>query len=418
LFWSELTTWQFQSGPDYGNYVDGVTFQLPPENSNVLIPANTYIVADIALPTMKTLRIEGFLELDPATNNKLQAEIIFINGGQLIVGFEDTPVTANVDIVLKGTRGSINYTLPDGIGNIGGKAIGVYGGLDLHGAPRYPTWTQLKSTAQSGTNQIVLNKAVDWKVGESIMIATTSTIANQSEVFQITQKLADNQTLVLSGNLAYTHLCVSENGALKYSICAAVGLLTRNIRIIGESYPSQAADLYGFRILASEYSIYDSVNNFQNSFKGYVRVSNAEFVRFGQYNKGTGDDNTYGILLNNLGNQNWSRPSYVNNSAFHDGFSAAVGVLSTSGVPIANNVVYKAIERGIRVGAGNSNNVTSNLVAMTYWVSSFLAYQAVFDVFSFPAIDVHESDSVVLENNYVAGAERIGYWLRGKFNIK
>ncbi len=318
---------------------------------------------------------------------------------------------ANVDIVLTGTRGSVNYTLPDGIGNIGGKGIGVYGGLDLHGKKRLPTWTKLNSTANIGSRIIVLTEPVDWKAGESIVITTTSTQANRSEEVVIASKSSDNRTLTLTTALNYTHICVQETGALVYSICAAVGLLTRNIRVIGHEYAAQNDELYGFRIIVSDYSA-PNVDGVLNYYKGYIRVNDVEFVRAGQFSRASGDDNKYGILMSNLGNQNWSRPSYVNNSAFHDGFAAAVCTLNTNGVPITNNVVYKSVEYGLRI-EGNSNYVVNNLVAMIYWASSLITYEAKFDMFSFGAIDVRASDSIILERNYIAGAERVGFWIRG-----
>ena len=49
----------------------------------------------------------------------------------------------------------------------------TYCTLDLHGPTRDPTWTQLETTAEAGTNRITLQRKVDWKVDELISVAST-----------------------------------------------------------------------------------------------------------------------------------------------------------------------------------------------------------------------------------------------------
>lgn len=57
--------------------------------------------------------------------------------------------------------------------DLGSKAIGVLGGLDLHGGSPVVHWTRLGQTANVGENEIVLEEEVDWKVGDEIVITTT-----------------------------------------------------------------------------------------------------------------------------------------------------------------------------------------------------------------------------------------------------
>ena len=115
-----------------------------------------------------------------------------------------------------------------------------------------------------------------------------------------------------------------------------------------------------------------------------------------------------------MGSYNASRPTYVVNSAFHHGFAAAIGITeSTAGIPIENNIVHRTIDFGIVV-AGNSNIIRRNLVMLNYWSSTFITWEAKLNaIYFWGAIDVHDADSVVLEDNYVAGAERIGIFFKG-----
>ena len=93
-----------------------------------------WVVADTALPKMKTLNIYGTLEIDdqkdPATGRVrefvLEATYIYIRGGRLLAGWEDSAFTGKLDILLNGnqhTPGFKKHKDDDGP-NIGSKVIG------------------------------------------------------------------------------------------------------------------------------------------------------------------------------------------------------------------------------------------------------------------------------------------------------
>ena len=319
----------------------------------------------------------------------------------------------NVQILFNGQKSDLEYKLPSGIDSIGYKAIGVYGGLDMHGKPRNVSWTTLKTTASIGQNTIVLMKAVDWQVGEQIVITTTSFRPTQTEVFTITQISADRTTLTLNSTLVYDHLGFSETlpSGKSYRIGAGVGLLSRNIKVIATSYPGQDGDLYGSRTIVSDYSYTDSDGN-EVYYKGYARLSDVEFDHPGQFSRAAQDDSMYGILFSNLADYDYKRPSYVRNCAFHHVYSAAVGILDSASIPIENNVIYRTIDFAMRF-TGHSNIIRNNLIALNYWASSFLTWEAPFDKWYFGAITFIEADSIVLEGNFIAGAERSGVYWRG-----
>ncbi len=235
------------------------------------------------MPQLDVLQIEGILEFDNEIDHYLSVNVIFINGGQLIVGWEDSPILTNVVITLTGELNSYNFTLPDQLSMIGGKAIGVYGGLDLHGKPRNISWTRLNQTADIGANSISLYESVDWQIGEQIIITTTSFIANQSEVLTITGVSSDRKTIRFNESLQYRHIAFSEhlpNSGQIYQIAAGVGLLSRNIKITGGFYSNQEKDLYGSRIIVSDYS--NIVNGMLMYYKGkeinekYLKVTSSK----------------------------------------------------------------------------------------------------------------------------------------------
>ena len=416
VYWSNYTTWNIAK---ITRAIASTSTPLPAAGDTVKIPDGLWVVVDIVLPALTRIEIDGVLEFDDSLDNKLIADEVFINGGQLIVGWENQPFTHNMEIILTGNKASHELILPNGFDSMGSKAIGVYGGLDLHGIPRTPSWTRLSQTAYAGTNKLTLIESVDWQIGEEIVISTTSYDAFQTETFKITG--VANNVIQLNASLVYDHVVISEkflNGK-SYSVAAGVGLLTRNVKVTGAEYPGQFDDLFGSRIIVSDYS--DYVYPDDNSsiptpvlvyYKGYARISDTEFKHFGQFSRLAADDYKYGILLSDLGAYDPARPNYVRNSAFHDGFAAAIGIFNCQGMPIENNSVHRTLDYSIRV-EGNSNIIRNNLVVLNIWSPTFIVAEAPFYAEFWGAIDIHLADSAVVEDNLIAGSQRVGINFRG-----
>ena len=92
-----------------------------------------WVVADMTLPRMTKLVIYGTLEIDdqkdPATGRVrdfvLEATYIYIRGGRLLAGWEDSPFTGKLDILLNGNHHTPNFPRYRNEGpNIGSKVIG------------------------------------------------------------------------------------------------------------------------------------------------------------------------------------------------------------------------------------------------------------------------------------------------------
>ena len=97
----------------------------------------------------------------------------------------------------------------------------------------------------------------------------------------------------------------------------------------------------------------------------------------------------------------------------------------------------RTLDYALYIG-GNSNIIRSNLVAMNYWGSTFVPWEAQYafisiynlkfiisiwinflfsinryDLTYWGAIDAHAADSIVMEGNFVSGAQRSGILFRG-----
>ncbi len=75
----------------------------------------------------------------------------------------------------------------------GNKVIGVTNSkIDIHGERRAVTWTTLSASALKGANEILLQTETDWRVGDVVVVPSTSWDMEEAEVFAIEAVLAAN----------------------------------------------------------------------------------------------------------------------------------------------------------------------------------------------------------------------------------
>ncbi|XP_063307204.1 fibrocystin-L-like [Pelobates fuscus] len=412
VLWSNTSFWNSSAENSY---------TVPTDGSNVVIPPGIWIIADVALPMMNKLTIYGILELRNLTNTTaadrsvvtynitiLKATYISIQGGHLIAGKENDPFLGELRIILRGNHSTPDMPLPDGP-NQGSKVIGVFGQLDLHGIPRSVYKTKLAQTASAGSSYILLATAVDWKVGENILITTSSYSAWQTEIRRIIAISPDNMNVTLNASLSYTHIAETyqvPNTTTNYTLAADVALLSRNIKIIGEDYPGWEQESFGARVLVSVFQI----NNVD--YTGSARIENVEFYHSGQEGFTDVTDPRYSIAFLNLQEVD-QNTSYVRGCAFHDGFAPAIGIFTTNGLDIDDNIIHFTVGEGIRVW-GERVRVRRNLVALSIFPGTYRGRLETNNFAWNAGIEINEGTDIVLQNNVVAGFERAGYRINGE----
>ena len=215
----------------------------------------------------------------------LNASIILIMGdnAKLIIGTEENPHPGNVLITLQGDWNSPEIPMNNGP-NLGSKAIGVFGSLDIHGLPRDVYWTRLLATENQGENVIQVEDDVatgsegDWKVGDELIIASTTFEARQAEVVKIAS--VNSNMITLETPLQYKHTSALHTlpDGRKYKLGAEVGLLTRNVKIEGANNPegSISSQDFGCRVLVGRTMAGD------DTYIGEARIENVEFKHCGQ----------------------------------------------------------------------------------------------------------------------------------------
>ncbi len=272
LRWSNPEHWD-GTEPMYGGYGR----RLPSNGSDVMILKDWYMLADMQLPYLNQLLVYGTLEIEdrPGEDMVLNASIIFVSGG-LIVGWPDNPYLSNFVLSLQGDIYSEELPMRDV--NVGSKALAVFGFLWMHGKPKRVYWTRLAATAEAGDNTLTLAEPVDWRVGDEIVLTSTTVEPQQTEKFFITGISLDRQNLTLNAPLEYKHIAETHTaGNWSYTLAAEVGLLTRNIVIEGANNPSGAWDQsFGCRVLIGR-TAFDGIE-----YTGSARIENVEFNRCGQ----------------------------------------------------------------------------------------------------------------------------------------
>ena len=80
----------------------------------------------------------------------------------------------------------------------------------MHGKPHNVTWTGLKQTALAGDTVVSLSEAVDWSVGDQILLSTTGHSAWQTEVHTIQAVDVSRAEVTLTNPLGHKHLGEGE----------------------------------------------------------------------------------------------------------------------------------------------------------------------------------------------------------------
>ena len=147
-YWSDGTTWGGESQPIEGDMI--------------YVPPGLHLLVDVdSTPILSAVLVEGSLifapNIDPNHQKSFDAHYIMVDGGYMEVGTEDFPYTSKLTITMHSNKQSAEIPI------YGNKVIAVMNGvLDMHGIPRYPTWTQLSVTSLPGSRKITLIEAVDW----------------------------------------------------------------------------------------------------------------------------------------------------------------------------------------------------------------------------------------------------------------
>ncbi len=222
------------------------------------------------------------------------------------------------------------------------------------------------ATAPNAATQIKLSAKVDWQAGDLVVITTTDYLVSHTEVRQI-QDPGDGQTITLSKGLTYPHnasafdvkdrIPAGRSGLTDLTSVdtrAAVGLLTRSIRIVsqGKNFmdPLPAANsndddrYFGGHMVVRQ------------GFKR-LQLQGVEMFQMGQ----GGKIGHYPIHFHM--SRKVPTDTLVKDCSIWDSFTRWVVLHATQGVTLARNVGYRSIGHGyyLEDGTETDNKLYANL---------------------------------------------------------
>ena len=398
-FWSNASIWP--------------NGELPLIDSNVYIPCNLYVLVDVPLPRMNRLIICGGLEFIDNRDHVLEAYMILIDGGQLVAGTSNTSFKHQLIIVLLGDLSSLVYRMPNFGPVVGAKALGVFGYLGLHGQERNVSWTLLAKTANAGQTELVLTRPVDWRPGEEIVIASTHFEATQAEELIIANVSEDAKIIKVNRPLTYTHIGgMTGTGNCAYSVSAEVGLLSRNIKILG-THPNSTQDKaeeesYGCRVLISSY--FNSTRGQQ--FTGSATLSGVQFKGCGQEGFYDAYDPRYSLAFLSIGSVTGDS-SYVKNCSFSKGYNTGIGVFGTDGMTVTGNVIHRSVGPSLYI-AGSGHEIIENLALVALFPGTYRVPIEPLNSEWTANFELSEASDIVLIGNSAAGGAKAGYHTDGE----
>ena len=382
---------------------------------DVVINSSYYILVEEndVLPRFNRLTIVGGLEILDTVDRVIQAELIIIDeNGQLVAGTVSEPYQHNLEIVLTGDLSTSVYRLPNLGPVLGAKAIGVFGLLSLHGQTRDSTWTFLNATAEAGTNEISLESPVDWKIGETIVIASTSFEAKEAEEVLISDITNSGMSITLASNLEHTHLGGMHNtDSCSVRVSAEVGLLSRNIRILGTVPGSDddtaAKESYGCRVLVGTY-----LSNNGQFYTGSAQLSGVEFSGCGQEGFADSFDPRFSLVFLNTGLIN-NDTSYIANCSIHDGYNVGIGVYGTDNLVVKNNVIHNTVGASVDI-TGRSHAVIDNLAVVALFPGTYREPEEPDNDEWTANFKINEATDLTLTGNSAAGGAKSGFHTDGE----
>lgn len=339
--WSSTATW-----------IGGV---LPGVEDTVKIPTGLTVTLNADVECGGIV-VEGKLTVERA-NRTLLCDYLLVQttGAVFEVGTNASRFTQNFTLTLKG------LSTESPLASMGAKLLGAHNGgtLDIHARDRVE-WTHLGVNAAAGATSLTLAEAVDWAVGDSIMVTSSRQSWSEAETRTITAVSADMKTVSFNTGLSYLHngstitkTRSTDNKSWTVDMRAEVALLSRNVKIQGDAVSETAG--FGGHIMVMNGGTTCCVTN------GRAFIEGVELYRMGQ-KSALGRYPMHWHMVAEGGAGQYFRDSVVRHS-----FNRAITIHGTESTLVENNFCYDHLGHGIFLEDGSErfNVIRKNVVLAT-----------------------------------------------------
>ncbi len=418
LLWSDSATWRGSK---------------PVAGAAVLVPANMKIVLDENTPALGNLTIEGEISFQPGVTAELSAATIRVQKtGALRAGSATAPFTGKATITLT----SQDMAGSAAAGSMGTRGILVSGGgkLELFGAAPSIPWTRLNAHAAAGSTALTLERNVDWKAGDQIVVAPTEWYGGVWMPQSVHDASTATQKLTVASSSANTVRTTAGLGAFRWGLMqymtdagisltrgtftkphpdavealderAEVGNLTRNIVIQGANDTKWTSNGFGAHVMVMDLA-------------SSLQMDGVELRRMGQEGL-TGRYPIHWHLLSyaasgaSLGD---ATNHFVRNSSVADSRHRCMVLHGTNGVSLTNNICYNikghaifledAVERRNKIEGNLVLRVRSPIDAL-----ALTAHEKAGHMCGASAAYWLTNPDNTVRNNVAADAQGNGFWL-------
>ena len=379
---------------------------LPVTGDEVLIEPTWNMLYDLAdSPVFKSIEVNGRLTIEnDGGDHQIQAQLIFVRKGELIVGNKTNPFTGNANFILHGQRSDRDIYFHDKMFEGGNKVIANTGKLNFYGALVDVKFTRLAAKANVGDTTITLvDTPLSWKAGDQLGIAPSGRDYTQRDAVTI-QSISGN-VVTLQAPILFEHYGAASHDATVsggIDIRAEVIHLTRNIKVTGTNQ-----DKWGAHVVTAHNKDSQFLNGQLRTItrRGYAVIDHVEFVNCSQY-----DTEKAAVRFADISGLNSSDTrSSVTNSAVHDGLGIGILVTSAEDITVEGNVVWFQHIGGIWMKASDNSTFKNNVVAgmgTRYWSGD----TKLDEIAAFDLCNKHQKcKDLTVIGNVAAGGERAGF---------
>jgi hypothetical protein len=385
--WSDPTNW----------------VKVPADGDDVEIKKGWNMLLDVVTPNLKTVTINGNLIWDPVAEFvELKAQNILVYSGRLEIGTRDSPYTKKTKVTLLGNRFTNNIAI-NNIVKLPNKVLASIGEISMFGEDRFPYTTKLLNSAKIGDTKITVGKNLKWKLGDEIVIGTTSFNPNQTERVKIMSYNSTTGDLSIYTALQYAHYGAADptkfadnplNPPINLDERADVYMITRNIRISG------SLEDWGCNIFTTKFQAPDFL------YVGRTNLSHVEVTNCGQT-----DTEFSAVTFNN--HNNILSVSLLEGLSFYDNPFSGITITNSNQVTLQSIIEFQMKKHGVSVL--NSQKINLNDISVVQMQARIYPTQMklnkILDINTCFYICPEPSTckDVVITNSTCAGSDKLGF---------